>query len=118
MMYKKMKFIFLIILFSCNTVSKYQVTGIAMDARAGAIVYISNDSIYYVGDLERWPCDYREKEVTVKGKLRKENSNLGIQGILEKTTILNPKIKNEIDDTWFKLKRIKDTTRYIPRISQ
>lgn len=46
-------------------------TGIAENAKAGAIILTENNSVVYIAGLDEWPGDLYKHEVEVKGLLQK-----------------------------------------------
>lgn len=85
------------ILINCTTQEKLILEGTAIDAKAGAIIITSNDSIYYVEGIERWKENILDHTVRVKGYIKRvvndPDSLFYYQGMYKQTIITKPKVK-------------------------
>ncbi|MGQ3060094.1 hypothetical protein [Flavobacterium sp.] len=54
-----------------DTQDKIRITGIATDAKAGAVVLDDTGTPYYVDGLDHWEEKYLDKVVNVTGELKK-----------------------------------------------
>jgi len=83
----------------CKSYPKVTCKGKALNAKAGAIVYISRDSIYYIDGMEEWGDDYYGETIKIKGCLdsvffeKKSTDSIKIAEILCKPTIYNAKVR-------------------------
>jgi len=51
---------------------KVSLSGIAKDAKGGAVIITPEGYVIYVKGLEFWPSDYLDKSISVSGLLKKE----------------------------------------------
>ncbi|MCW4470718.1 hypothetical protein OGH69_17230 [Flavobacterium sp. MFBS3-15] len=56
---------------AADTQERIRVTGIATNAKAGAVVLDDTGTPYYVDGLDHWEEQYLDKLVTVTGELKK-----------------------------------------------
>ena len=68
----------LLLVISCLTIGcgifkkdMITVSGFALDAKAGAIIMVNDDTPYYIDGLEHWEEKYYGKKVIVTGYLKK-----------------------------------------------
>lgn len=85
------------------TITEYRqprvhVCGIAWNAKAGAVVQVSDTVTYYVGDKKEWQKKYYGKEVCVSGRVKVRETVLkdtirDIAYIPRREIILTPRIR-------------------------
>lgn len=56
---------------AADTQDRIRITGIAVDAKAGALVLDDTGTPYYIDGLDHWEEQYLDKVVTVTGELKK-----------------------------------------------
>jgi hypothetical protein len=85
-------------LFGCSMAEKVQIIGTAQDAKAGAVVLTNSNIFLYIDNKDRWPQDYINKKVEVRGRLVAKidtsiNENSVSQNVEIMLLIKRPKIK-------------------------